>query len=437
MKCPMRVMIDARMLIGRFSGVARVVTQLVDKLANQGEIEVVALCGREAYAPWVGRTDVEVMTSSFDRGDRTACRRALWEATVLPRIIRRARVDVFHATWNSGVPALCSVPSVLTIHDLIPWKDPRAHFTTARQRLFYQYAVRASARRASCVTTVSEHVRRQVIDTLHLRPERVVSIPNGVSIPSDKTTTLDPSTPPYALYVGGYESRKNVAAVFAAVQHYRQRYDPVLELHLTGNVGSLSGEAKEAYRSLSGDARIRFLGDVDDDELERQYASAGVLLMLSRDEGFGLPVLEAMAHGCPVIAAANAALPEVVGDAGVLVDPDNAEEVSNAMGVLVADPYRRAEYVRRGRQRASEFGWEVAASRMHALYECVLRGAVVPRRSRNEAGRQRFPLLRGESRLKARADVPAPARDQLPDTCQEKTQPAPMYPVKTCVTHEG
>ena len=156
------------------------------------------------------------------------------------------------------------------------------------------------------------------------------------------------------------------------MRRYWERYDRALELRLTGLVGSLRGAAATAYRNLPGDVPVRFLGDIDDQELERQYASAQVLLMLSRDEGFGLPVLEAMAHGCPVVAAARAALPEVVGDAGLLVDPENADEISGAMRMLIANPDLRAKYVHRGRQRARTFSWEATASQMRAVYERML-----------------------------------------------------------------
>lgn len=372
MQSPLRVMVDARMLIGRFSGVGRVVTRLIDALAGQQGIKSVALCGCENYRPWTGRKDIEVVTSGFRRAHRTPCRRALWEETVLPRIIRRAGVDLFHATWNSGVPALCPVPSVLTVHDLIPWKNPKEHFPTIRQRSCYHRAVRASAKRASYVVTVSEYVKCQAVDVLHLDPQRVLTVPNGVAAPEGRRVQPDPAGPPYVLYVGGYEARKNISALFAVMHRYWERYDRTLELRLTGLVGSLRGAAATAYGNLPRGAPVRFLGDVSDDELERQYASAQVLLLLSRDEGFGLPVLEAMAHGCPVIAAARAALPEVVGDAGLLVDPENADEVSCAIRMLIANPDLRATYVHSGRQRARTFSWEAAASRMRSLYERVL-----------------------------------------------------------------
>ena len=367
----LRVIIDARMLIGRFSGISRFVTRLAEELAEKGELDVVALCGSEAYEPWAARRNVEVVTSSFGRVHRTADRRLTWEQLHLPRLLRRAKVDLFHATWNTGLPHFCPVPGVLTIHDLIPWGDPDAHFATSRQRLCYRHALRSSCRRAARVTTISDYVRRQVLARLPAEPGRVLTIPNGVDPPLAGQASAEGQTEPYVLYVGGHELRKNVAGVFSAMQRYWERFDDPLELRLTGNITSLPPTALKAYRRLIFPERVRFLGRVDDRELARQYAGAIVLLMLSHDEGFGLPALEAMAHGCPVIAAARTSLPEVVVDAGILVEPDNANQVCEALRSVTTSPTLRAALAQRARQRARGFSWATTASRMLEVYRQV------------------------------------------------------------------
>ncbi|MGB2984251.1 MAG: glycosyltransferase, partial [Phycisphaerae bacterium] len=224
------IMLDARMLVGRFSGVGRVVTRLIDELTKQDDLRIIALCGRDGFPPWEGRRDIETMTSTFGRKDRTAVRRLVWEETHLRKLIRRAKVDLFHATWNTGVPARCPVPCVLTIHDLIPWQNPRSYFTNVAQRFCYQRAVRASTKRAAYITTVSDYVRKQVLTTLCVDHAKVVTIPNGVTIPPSNLRKTDQQPPPYALYVGGYGPRKNVAAVFAAMYSYWRRFGPTVEL---------------------------------------------------------------------------------------------------------------------------------------------------------------------------------------------------------------
>lgn len=375
---PIRVMIDARMLIGRFSGVSRVVTRLVDELARHEGIKVVVLCGDGVYGPWEGRTDIEIVRSSFGRGDRRTPRRVLWEEIRLPGVVSAAGVDLFHATWNFGVPARCPVPSVLTIHDLIPWHREGTSASALLHRACYRYAVRSSARRAARLTTVSHYVRQKVTKTLRVSPDRVAVVPNGVDIPTTGRCRGTVETKAFALYVGGHEPRKNVAGVFKAMQRYWQRYDPTLELRLTGHERSLSRDAATTYQRLPSDAPVRFLGDISDAELEEHYSSARVLLLLSHEEGFGLPVLEAMAHGCPVVAANRASLPEVVGHAGLLVDPDQPEAVAAAVRSLITDPARRTDLVRRGEHRARMFGWDVTASRVLAVYQAALQDAGRP-----------------------------------------------------------
>lgn len=364
---PLRVLIDARMLVGRFSGVARVVTQLVDHLARDPNLRVIALCGNAPYTPWSGRKDIEVVGTSFSREDRSADRRLHWERSHLARFIRRSRADVYHATWNSGVPRGCPVPAVLTIHDLIPWTQRGGGWNGRWRAWCYRRAVRSSSRRATLLTVVSEFVRQQVLETLRLPPEKVSAIPNGVNITAPMVRP-SPSHSPFVLYVGGHEPRKNVAGVFETMRRYWERHGFGVALRLAGTIESMNGAAAAALNKLPAQAPVEFLGQPTDAELAREYASATALLMLSYAEGFGLPVLEAMAHGCPVIAANRASLPEVVGDAGILVDPDAPDSIVAALEQLIENEARRTELIHRGLTRARQLSWSVTAEQYARLY---------------------------------------------------------------------
>jgi len=368
---PLRVLVDARMMIGRFSGVARYVTRLIDESVSQGGIEVIALCAAGGADAWLDRNDVETIISSFSRADRPASRRVEWDALYLRQLVRDSGADIFHATWNTGIPALCPVPSVLTIHDLIPWRDPDAHFATRWQKTCYRYAQRASARRAAKIITVSDFVRREVIRELGVGPAKVQAVRNGVDLPV--TSELSGAVVPnrYLLYVGGKEPRKNLASLFTAIQKYWEHHADRVLLHLTGTAEGLDPQAQRAFSKLSYKDRVRFLGLVDDAELQRQYASAQALITLSLDEGFGLPVLEAMAHGCPVIAARRAALPEVVGQAGVLVNPDDLHEVVGAINRIMTDADYRRDLIDRGRRQAERYTWHRTAEGVRSVYEEV------------------------------------------------------------------
>ncbi|MFQ5461310.1 MAG: glycosyltransferase family 4 protein [Phycisphaerae bacterium] len=368
----LRVMIDARMLIGRFSGVGRFVTSLIDGLQCCGGVEVVALCGEEAAEQTSLDSGVEVVRSPFRRRDRSALRRLVWEERHLRGIIKRAKVDLFHATWNSGVPAFCPVPVVLTVHDLIPWLNANEHVARIRDRLAYRAAMRLSAARATAITAVSEFSRGQIVDCLGADAARVTTVYNGAVVPpADVSMPPSPQGAPYVLYVGGHQRRKNVVGLFRVMAEVWASGHKNLELHLTGRPEWLEAEAADVYGSLPDRSRVRFLGHPDDRALAREYAHARAMVFLSLDEGFGLPVIEAMGHGCPVIVSNRAALPEVAGDAAVIVHPDDAQAVVGAIDRLSGDAAWRGGLVAKGLIRAKRFTWRHTAERMIHVYRTV------------------------------------------------------------------
>ncbi|MEK6798174.1 MAG: glycosyltransferase family 1 protein [Planctomycetota bacterium] len=392
---PLRVLLDARMLVGRFSGIARMVTSLVDELAQRDDVRVIVLCGNDEHSPWTHRDDVEVAPSSFGRKDRSPSRRLWWEETRLRALIRRSSADVFHATWNSGIPFACPVPSVLTIHDLIPWDKPGEYFALRRDRWAYRAGVQWSARRAAAITTVSAFTRGQLLDRLGVAGDRVLVVSNGVTPPGGGSssshdqsdggarpslpggTNAEGSPPPeFVLYVGGHEPRKNVSGLLRAMLEYWRAFDPRLELWLTGRKDALCPAAKEVMQTLPQNAPVRFLDALSESDLVRAYRRAEALMLLSTDEGFGLPIVEAMSHGCPVIAANRAALPEVVGEAGVLVDPDQPAEAARALHRICADQNCRKRLAGLGLLRASRFTWEAAAGAIVEVYRGVVAQSV-------------------------------------------------------------
>ncbi len=372
MKKPLRILLDARMLIGRFSGISRYVTRLADQFSKNKEIQVVAMCGQKVPDIWASNTKIETITTSFTKGDRAPDKRYAWEKKHLRNILKKANIDVYHATWNSGIPSFCPIPSVVTIHDLIPWNDPDLYFASTRQFKAYKQSTRAAARRATGVICVSHFARNDVLRNLRIKEQKVVAIHNGVDFPKDESISFDSSESPYVLYIGGHQVRKNVETVFKVMQHFWSKYDPTLELRLTGTVQSLTPQARKVFHQLTYPERIRFLGDVDDQELSRQYTSAKCLLMLSRNEGFGLPILEAMAHGCPVIASNATSLPEVVEDAGILVHPDDYTGAAEALHKFFTHHHLWTDLVQKGRNRALTFGWNQVAQKTLKIYHNIV-----------------------------------------------------------------
>lgn len=370
MRRPLRILIDARMLLGRFSGVARMVTNLVETLAQVPELHVTVLCGNEPHEPWKTRKDLSLLISDFSRRDRSPLRRAWWEAVHLPRWIARSGADVWHATWNTGVPPFCAIPTLLTVHDLIPWHEPVMSVSSRLERIAYRRSIRASVSRARRIMTVSGYTADQLTQCCRINPEKIRVIYNGVSSASADRPEHSP-VGPYVLYVGGHEPRKNVETILAAMTEYWRSYDATLKLRLTGRAGDLAPEARAAFERLDRDSRIEFLGSPSDTDLTREYSGASALLMLSRAEGFGLPVMEAMAAGCPVIAAGCGSLPEIVGDAGILVEMPQSNALSNSIVArnvasvihrIRSDAQFTREMTARAHARADRFTWSRAAA---------------------------------------------------------------------------
>lgn len=368
----LRVLLDGRMFVGRFSGVARVVICLIREFARNAAIEPVALLSASDDGSAFADLGVETLRCDFDRDDRDPVRRRRWEEARLATWIDAARADVFHATWNHGVPANCPTPSVLTIHDLIPWNTPITSGTAFVRRRAYRRSIRDSASRADRITTVSEFTRDEVLRTLRLSPDRVETVHNGVDAPSSTSVEPGHAARPYVLYVGGHEPRKNVHLALRAIASYGRRHADDLEFHLTGSRESLTAKAASVLESIVRPERIHFLGSPTDDELHDEFAGATSLLMLSSSEGFGLPVLEAMARGCPVIAAPLAALPEVGGDAACYVDPNDADAVADAIHRFRTDPTLRAARVLAGLDQAKRFSWSESARRIEAVYRSAV-----------------------------------------------------------------
>ena len=366
----LRVLIDGRALIGRFSGVARFITELTRELSNRDDVQPILLCGRQVQDEPALPEDLERVWTSFDRSDRRPSQRCHWEQVHLANIVKESRADVFHATWNSGIPRACPVPSVLTIHDLIAWHEHGESIAGRLRLASHRAAIRSSTQRATAIATVSEFVRQDVLRIMKAAPGRVITIPNGVRIPNELPAVPSNGTP-YILYVGGHEPRKNVASLFRVMKLYWMQFGSDLTLHLSGSPDLLCPPARKAYDELADRSPIVWLGQISEQKLREEYAGAAALLMLSLHEGFGLPVLEAMACGCPVIAANRSCLPEVVADGGILVDPDDFSTVATTIRTLIKNEAQRERLIRLGQQRAANFGWEEVAIRYINTYQQV------------------------------------------------------------------
>ncbi len=278
---------------------------------------------------------------------QTVYRDAVWYPLVLPRLARKERLDVLHCPTFRGPLARPACPLVVTVHDLAVLRHPETFNQWTRQ--YSRLCVSRVVRAARLVIAVSEHTKRELVEVLATPEERIRVVPNGVATLFTPEGPAEPGD--YVLAVGTLEPRKNLERLAEATRRLG------VELRIAGATGW--GDVRPA-----GDG-VRLLGRVSDDELARLYRGARCLAYPSLEEGFGIPIVEAMASGTPVVTSRGGATEEVAGGAAVLVDP--LDPASIAAGIEQAAG-RRDELVQAGFARARAFDWAETARRTAEVY---------------------------------------------------------------------
>jgi glycosyltransferase involved in cell wall biosynthesis len=295
--------------------------------------------------------DVEVRRYAMGGSSRALVpvRDVGWYLGLLPKGARRDGVDVLHCPTQRA-PVRSGVPLVVTVHDLAVLRHPQTFNRWTRE--YSRLALPRVARAATRLIAVSEFTKRELLELLDVPEEKVRVIPNAVGKPF--TREGEAADGDYVLAVSTLEPRKNLLRLVEAHQRARLNGLPLL----------VAGAAGWGGVRVDGES-VRWLGEVEDEELARLYRGARCVAYVSLYEGFGLPVLEAMACGAPVVAARAGALEEVSGDAAVLVDPLDAEAIAAGLTEAID---RREELRARGLQRARAFEWRDVARETVAVY---------------------------------------------------------------------
>ena len=274
--------------------------------------------------------------------------------------------EVFHSL-NQRVDA-AGHRTVTTFHDLFVISG---EYSTAEFRTRFAQQAREAASRSDLIISISHFTARQLEEHLSVEPSRIRVIPHGVRVPTeDRTSTRQD----LVLFVGAIQRRKNVARLVRAFE----RMPASWRLALAGAADGF-GAANElaAIDSSPRKSDIDVLGYVTQQELEALYRRAAIFAFPSLDEGFGMPVLDAMANGVPVITSRRSALPEVAGDAALLVNPEDTDDIADALQRLASNPGIRDDLAHRGRERAALFTWESALDKTWEVYKEV-NGAISP-----------------------------------------------------------
>ena len=289
----------------------------------------------------------------------------------LPLAVLRDRVDVLHAMFTVA-PWCPARRIVLTVHDVCPDVHPEFFPPAIRRR--FRWLLLRGVGRATRIIVPSELTRRELVEHYPVSPDKIVVVPDGVRArmeadPTEPSEAFDPSEWPsdFALYVGRFHARKNIERLIEAFGRSRARRDG-LRLVLAGR-DLWSGERIAAHiRALGLEREVICPGHVPDATLGELYKRARLFAFVSVHEGFGIPPVEAMAHGLPVLASRISAMPEILGDAAHYTDPFDVEEMAGALDRVAGDSALRCDLVRRGRERAALYDWPGLARRTTQVY---------------------------------------------------------------------
>ena len=361
----MRILVDYRPALRQRTGVGEYIHQLIRAYARAYPDEMMLFT-----SSWKDRPPLQVSSELgvpiIDRRIPVRVLNLLWHRAEWPKIETVAGpIDVAHSAHPLLMPARRAA-QVVTIHDLFFLTNMAQNGAEIRRD--YPALAGSHARRAHAVVTSTDYGRRLVRDRLGVPEDRIYVCRPGA--PSWKSIGQAPNVPRdgYLLFVGTLETRKNIGKLLDAYQVLLARVPSPPTLLIAGRATAQACEWLSRIEAPPLAGRVRYTGYVADEERERLYSGARVLVLPSLDEGFGFPALEAMSAGVPVVASNRGSLPEVVGSAGVLVDPDDVAALSAALERFACDDAAAAEAGAAGLARAQTFTWGAAAAMLHRAY---------------------------------------------------------------------
>lgn len=363
----LRVAIDGHMVGGQETGNESYIKGLVEGLREIGGADVLVY---HVGAPWFESSD----HVRFER--LTTANPLVRLGAELPLRSARERLDVLHVTYAAPIWSRARV--VVTVHDICFATNPE--WFSRRDLYVLSATVPRSIRHAAHVITVSEDARRRIIERYHVPETKITAILNGpgggaMPISADAAAAevsaigLDLDRP-FILTVGNVQPRKNLVRLVTAVQALVDRHGHDVDLVVVGPKRFQSDAIVEAATRLEG--RVHFTGYISDRQLAACYRRCTLFVLPSLYEGFGLPVIEAMAHGVPIACSNTGALPEVVGEAAMLFDPASIESMTDAMDRILSDQDLSGRLASAAASRGLTFGWRRSAEHTLQVYRQVM-----------------------------------------------------------------
>lgn len=359
--------LNGRFLVAQRTGVQRSAYQLFRTVIEQGtQFNFILFTGEsELFAPEWQRPNVQLVTSHLSQ--RTVVRNHFWEQVELPRLAKRHKVDLLHSPANLA-PLGFKGKSIVNIHDLCFLVQP-AWFSFSF-RLMYRWLVPKIARNSSLVITNSNYSKNDILSLLKLNVERIRLTYWSVDPIFHEFNKPYETRDDRIIFVGSLEPRKNLRGLLRGFSLYKQRHpNSKTRLTVVGCENPLFADA--GISGTDAIADVDFRGYISDRELAELFGSSKALVYPSFYEGFGFPPLEAMAAGTPVVTSRTSSLPEIVGNAALLVDPysheDIAEKIAKALHPAVA-----LELIAAGEKQVKRFSWQQVGEHMIDIYSEIL-----------------------------------------------------------------
>lgn len=357
----MRIALDDRAI--KFSGMGIYTKNLADNFNALG------------HTVFLYDDKLVVTRTGFVQKYVNLARRIFKDNTLLQEWLRQNGAMVYHVPRNTGVPFFSYLPVIVTIHDIIPHVFPQKYLSNILERIYYETAIRVSIKRSDKIITISEFSKQELIKHYGVKPEKIaitLLAYNRAFRKIQDAALLKPIREKYNLHdkyllaIGGSEYRKNM-----------QRLIHVYQKHFSGAYKLIVIGGKWRDEDLPGkyatDKNIRFLTNIPEKDLIAIYNMAEVFVFPSFYEGFGIPVLEGMACGVPVITSNVSSMPEVGGDAAIYFDPYNEEDMAEKIGKVLHDETLRKTMIAKGLEKVKEYSWEKCAAETLQVYREVIK----------------------------------------------------------------
>jgi glycosyltransferase involved in cell wall biosynthesis len=306
--------------------------------------------------------------------------RILWTNWHVPPLLRKHHIDVYHGVCNFELPIRKVCRYVVTIHDLVPLFFPE--LVPKKHLLFFKLFMKRAAQTADLIMTDSEHSKQDIVQHLSVPAEKIRVIYLGYE--PLRPNAADPQkcqgilthygiTQPYLLFVGVIEPKKNLERLVEAFALLRQdsSLGKAFQLVIAGGKGWFYETLYQKVHKLRLEDHVIFTGFVPDEDLPALYTGAEVFVFPSIYEGFGLPVVEAMAYGVPVVTSNVSSLPELAGNAGMLIDPNHPEAICEGLTEVLVNPQKQAQMKQAGLLQAQQFSWQRTAEETYKVYQEV------------------------------------------------------------------